>query len=97
VSQKVTITSAAVKVKTGTGKRSGQPYEMREQEAYIDTGHAFPDRFVLTLERDQQPHPPGEYTIAEGFSVGEYGRLEVSRHMRLIPIPRAAPAATKAG
>ncbi len=93
--QKIIIKSTAVETRSGTSKKNGNAYEMREQTAYLDTGHDFPDRFKLMLERDQQPHPAGEYYAENALVVGEYSSLDVARRIVLKPYPvrPAAPAA----
>lgn len=93
MSQRVTITSAVVTTKEGVSKKNGQGYSMREQQAYLHIpGLDFPQSFSLNLGRDQPPYQPGEYTVDAPLRVGEYGRLDVARDLRLAPVVRAAAA-----
>ena len=91
--QKIIVKSATFETRKGTSKKSGAAYEMREQTAYIDTGHDFPDRFKLMLDRDQAPYQPGEYVIEQPLVVGDFDSLAVARHIKLTPLRPAAPAA----
>ena len=89
MTQRVSIKSTAVEVRTGVGKKSGAAYEMREQTAYLDTGHDFPDRFKLQLDKGQQPYPVGEYYIANPLVDGEFSTLAVARHLQQKLLPPA--------
>ena len=94
---KIMIDSTDVKTKNGTSK-SGAPYSIREQEAYLDTGKRFPEAIKLNLERDQQPHPVGEYSIDIDRSVyvGRFGGLELSSSPVLVLFSTSVPAASAA-
>lgn len=88
---KIEVKSADVNVKSGTSKKSGKPYSIREQVAYLHVqGEAYPQRCVLQLEDDQQPYAPGVYDTANELYVGDFGRLSVSRRMTLQPVRKAA-------
>lgn len=94
MSQRVTITSAVVTTKEGTGKQSGKPYKMREQTAYLHlAGVDFPQVFTLSLGDQQPPYQPGEYIVEAPLRVGDFGRLEVVRDLRLAPMVKAAAPA----
>ena len=90
---RIEIVSGAVETRKGTSKKTGEPYEMRQQEAYLHNGHAYPDRFPLDVPKDSdrqflQPYAPGFYTLAPGsIGVGDYG-LEINKfEMRLLRLP----------
>lgn len=86
MSQRVTITSPIVTTKEGTSSRTGKGYKMREQTAYLHLpGVDFPQVFTLTLGDAQPPYQPGEYTVEAPLRVGDFGRLEVARDLRLVP------------
>jgi len=88
---KIEVKSSEVNVKSGTSKKSGKPYTIREQPAYLHVaGEAYPQRCVLQLEDDQQPYAPGMYETADELYVGDFGRLAVSRRMTLHPVRKAA-------
>jgi len=88
---KIEIKSGEVKVKSGNAKRTGIPYTIREQEAYLHVpGAAYPERCVLNLEDGQEPYAPGIFETANELYVGDFGRLAVSRRMVLTPARKAA-------
>lgn len=83
---KIEIKSAEVNVKSGTSKRTGKPYSIREQVGYLhQDGEAYPVRCVLQLEDQQEPHAPGLYETSNELTVGDFGRLAISRNLRLVP------------
>lgn len=89
---KIEVKSADVSVKAGTSKKTGKPYSIREQGAYLFVkDEPYPHRCVLQLDDAQEPYAPGIYDTADEMRVGSFGRLEVSRGMRLV-----ASAARKA-
>ena len=85
--QKIIIKSTSVEVKKGDSKRTGKPYEMHEQTAWLATGRDFPERCILSLDRDQKPYQPGEYYIDAPLAVGDFSALTVARHFVLKPWP----------
>jgi len=88
---KIEVKNSEVKVKSGNAKRTGRPYTIREQEAYLHVpGAAYPERCVLNLEDDQEPYAPGIYETSNELYVGDFGRLSVSRGMTLAPVRKAA-------
>jgi len=88
---KIEIKSGEVKVKSGNAKRTGKPYTIREQEAYLHVpGAAYPERCVLNLEDGQEAYPPGMFETSNELYVGDFGRLAVSRRMVLSPVRKAA-------
>lgn len=86
---KIMVKETTVHTQKGVAKRTGKPYEMRSQTAYVDLGKAFPTEVKLTLGDDQQPFVLGDYTLTrECFTVNQYGELSLAlRNMR-----PAAPA-----
>ena len=83
---KIEVKSAEVGVKSGVSKKNGKPYSIREQRAWLhNASDPYPQGCVLQLEDSQEPYPPGMYETADELRVGAFGRLEVSRSMRLIP------------
>lgn len=87
----IEIESTELKVKTGTSARTGKPYQIREQTAYVHIPPAkYPQPIKVTLEDDAQPYPPGQYQLDDSsFFVGRYDDLQM--RPRLIPAP-AKPA-----
>lgn len=88
---KIEVKSSEVKVKSGNAKRTGNPYTIREQEAYLHIqGAAYPERCVLNLEEGQEAYAPGIYETGNELYVGDFGRLAISRRMTLTPVRKAA-------
>lgn len=84
---KIEIKSVDVNVKSGTSKRTGKPYSIREQVGYLHVeGEAYPVRCVLQLGDEQEGYAPGLYDTASELAVGDFGRLSVSRGLRLVPV-----------
>ena len=96
----IEITSQELNVKSGTSNRTGKPYHIREQTAYLHKkGQAYPDKFVISLESDQAPFPPGNYDlIPESFYIDRFSQLAV--RPKLVPRPaenkQPSPAQAKA-
>lgn len=66
----------------------GDRGEMRlySQVAYAHLGGKFPVEMSLPLEEGQPYYTSGMYFIhASSFKVGNYGRLEFDRNIKLIP------------
>ena len=83
---KIEVKSADIGVKSGTSRRTGKPYTIREQTAWLHlASEPYPQRCVLQVEEGQEPYAPGFYETADELRVGSFGRLEVSRSMRLVP------------
>lgn len=84
---KIEIKSNDVNVKSGTSRRTGKAYSIREQVGYLhQDGEAYPVRCVLQLDDDQQGYAPGLYETSNELTVGDFGRLSASRNMRLVPV-----------
>lgn len=74
----VEVKSADVITKSGTSKKTGQGYSIREQEMYADLGLAYPVRIVLGLGKEQAPFAAGRYVLDKTcFRVNNFGGLEV--------------------
>jgi hypothetical protein len=96
---KVEIQSDAVDDRSGKirrGDRAGEDYRIRQQEAWLHNGRAYPERFVIDLG-DQPAFPRGFYEIAPAsLEVGEYGRLQFGRRLQLLKLADEKPANVKA-
>lgn len=93
---RIVVKSTEVQSRSGNAKRSGKPYTMRTQHAWVDLGKAFPQEVRITLGDEQAPFPVGEYTLSpQCFLLNQWGELGVSlQHMT----PRKADASlAKAG
>jgi len=79
-----------------SGVKDGKNWTIRNQEGYLHNGHAYPDRFTLSLGRDEtgkdrDAYAPGFYSLAPGsVEVNrEYGQLAISRSLVLVRLPDA--------
>lgn len=94
---KVEVESTLFSEKSGTAKKTGKPYTIREQGAWLHTvdDHGkpskYPQKFNVMIE--DAPYQPGQYLLHPScIGVGEYGRLIITR-AKLVPV--SAPAASK--
>ncbi|MCB1561414.1 MAG: hypothetical protein KDI75_10030 [Xanthomonadales bacterium] len=90
---RIIIESAAVHQKDGTSARTGKPYTIREQDAWLDTGDSYPAKISITLGDNDWPFQPGEYIITNPLQPGRFGRLEVPRDLGLVPLASVKPKA----
>lgn len=90
MSIKIEIQSNAIDERKGTiqrGERAGQEYHIRQQEAWVYNGKAYPERIVIGLGRDGVAFPPGMYEIdPASLEVGDYGQLQFSRELKLLKL-----------
>ena len=88
---KIEVKSAEVGVQSGTSKRTGKPYSIRKQVAWLHTeGEPYPQRFELQLGDEEKPYEPGLYETENELFVDarNFNRLGVSRSIQLV---RVAP------
>lgn len=94
----VVIRSAATTSRKGfykSGSKQGQPYEMVEQEGWVNMPNGEVRRLQLLLQDGARPYQVGDYQLApESFVVGDFGRLEIGR---LVLVPAAAAVRKVAG
>lgn len=95
---KITITSTAIQTKSGTSNKTGKPYEIREQAAWIhlvgEDGkpHPYPTQMMLMLEKNQHPHGLGDYILhPSSIQSGRFGSLQIKP--LLLPAQQAVKAA----
>ena len=85
---KIQVISDAVEERGGTiqrGERKGEEYHIRNQEAYVHNGHAFPERFTISLGQDRPAYAPGMYYIDPAcIEVGDYDALRFARSLQLM-------------
>lgn len=96
---KIEIAQQAVETRNGTSKRTGQPYTIHEQEAYLhQEGKPYPTPMKLNIEANQQgipqPFAPGIYTLSpDSFYIDRYGSLAVKPRL----VAQAPQEVKKAG
>ncbi len=89
----VRIVNPAVKELKGVSKTTGRDYHIRTQQAYafcIDQQGViaeFPDKFEISLDRDQPPYAAGTYQLHPSA-------VYINREGRLAVAPRLMPASS---
>lgn len=76
---KIEIHSNAVEEQSGISKRTGQPYSIRKQQAWVSLpGQPYPRMIKIPLGRDQVPYEPGNYLLDRtSFEVNRYDELGI--------------------
>jgi hypothetical protein len=83
----IEITDSTVDTREITRKETGEVLVFREVTGWARLGGPYPERFKLSLERDQPAPAPGKYEIrAESLFVNRYGNLEIQRRPKLHPV-----------
>lgn len=83
----IEITSTHVDVRNGTSQRTGKPYSIYEQQAYMHTGEPYPVRIKINLESGQNAYQPGNYDLhPSSFFADRFGSMSV----RPVLVPRPA-------
>lgn len=99
---KVQIETTMIDVKNGVSPKTGKPYSIREQEAWVQTydkegkPHRHPQKFKLTLDDDQpNAYPLGDYIIdPASIYIDRFGQLAIRARLRASLA--SAPAQPKA-
>lgn len=88
---KVSITTVAIQTKSGVSNKTGKPYEIREQPAWIwlhdEQGkpQPHPVTFMLMLEKNQAPYAMGDYVLTPGsIRSGRFGSLQIKPELRKV-------------
>jgi hypothetical protein len=82
MSVKGTIQSEEVITKSGTAKKSGKPYAIREQTIMLTMGNGEVRRFSLTLDDNAQPLPKGNYAPGPNAAFLDGYDLKISNRAR---------------
>lgn len=95
---KIEIVNVNVRNQSGTSQRTGKPYSMNKQEAFLHIeGQPYPVRFEFNLAEGATPFQKGFYTLSDkSFMVDRFGSLGVSGQLELVPLVanhQARPAA----
>lgn len=95
---KVQVETTVFDLKQGTSAKTGKPYSIREQEAWMfgygrdGKPQPHPQKIKLTLDDDQQPYEVGTYQIdPASLYVDRFGQVAI--RVRLRAIAQAAKAA----
>lgn len=98
---KIQVETMIVDAKNGTSAKTGKPYSIREQEAWMfgfdreGKPHPHPQRIRLTLDDDQQPYPVGTYQLdPASIYVDRFNQIAIRARLR--SVAQVAPAQPKA-
>jgi len=86
---KVQVETTMVDLNQGTSAKTGRPYSIREQEAWMfcygrdGKPQPFPQKIKLTLDDDQQPYASGTYQIdPASLYVDRFGQVAIRVRLR---------------
>lgn len=86
---KVSVETTVVGEKRGVSAKTGKPYAIREQEAWMfgydreGKPHPHPQKCKLTLDDDQQPYPLGTYVLCpSSLYVDRFGQIGIRARLR---------------
>lgn len=84
------IHSNMVHERKGKSQRTGNDYNIRTQEAWVQIGDApYPQKTKITLGDGQTAYHPGNYELHDrSFSIGKYEAFQCEPF--LIPLPAAS-------
>jgi len=95
---KVQVETTVFNLKQGTSAKTGKPYSIREQEAWMfgygrdGKQQPHPQKIKITLDDDQNPYEVGTYQIdPASLYVDRFGQVAI--RVRLRQIAQAAKAA----
>lgn len=88
----VNVEEARIDTKSGTSRKSGKPYSIDEQTAFVTLPNGERRRITLSHESGDAPLAVGVYQPKpSAFWVGDFGALSIStRAKHWEPVPRAA-------
>lgn len=95
---KIQVETMVVAAKNGTSAKTGKPYSIREQEAWMfgydreGKPHPHPQRIRLTLDDDQKPYEIGEYILdPSSIYVDRFNQIAIrARLRRPVQVAKAA-------
>lgn len=98
---KIQVETMVVDAKNGTSAKTGKPYSIREQEAWMygydreGKPHPHPQRVRLTLDDDQKPYEVGTYQLCpSSIYVDRFNQIAIRARLRAVA--QVAPAQPKA-
>lgn len=88
---KVTITTTALQTKSGISSKTGKPYEITEQPAWIflidqnGKPQPYPVQIMLMLDKGQHPYSLGDYVLhPSSLQSGRFGSLQIRPDIRKV-------------
>lgn len=95
---KVLVETTLVDERRGVSAKTGKPYQIREQEAWMfgydrdGKAHPHPQKIKLTLDDDQQPYQIGSYILdPASIYVDRFGQVAIRARLRA-PVQQAKAA-----
>lgn len=86
---KIAITTTALQTKSGISSKTGKPYEITEQPAWIflvdqnGRQQPYPVQIMVMLEKGQHPYPLGDYVLhPSSVQSGRFGSLQIRLDIR---------------
>lgn len=74
-------------IKQVVSKKTGEIFNICEVQAYAHGLDKYPQAIAFSVEKGQQPPPPGTYELDFGsFYVGKFGQLSLKSALKLKPI-----------
>lgn len=93
----IEVRNESIDGKHGTSRKTGKPYSIYEQMAFVSLPSGETRRITLQHEEGDKPLPVGKYEPkASAYWVGDFGALSIStraKHWEAVK----APALAKAG
>ena len=92
----VEIEKAEVQEINGVSAKTGKPYSIRKQPAYIQlAGEKYPQKFNVPLFDNAQPYPAGKYhlDLSDCLYINNFGDMSLSKSINLKPAVQAAKTA----
>ena len=72
-------TDSLIDIIQGNSQKTGKPYKMVKQEAWLHTGHGYPTRVYIPLRdinetlAENASYPAGSYLLGDAIDVGGWG------------------------
>ncbi|HEY0491075.1 MAG TPA: single-stranded DNA-binding protein [Telluria sp.] len=93
----VDVREAKIESKTGVSRKSGKPYRIDEQTAFVTLPNGETRRITLSHEEGDAPLPVGQYQPkASAYWVGDFGALSISTRAKHWEPVAVAKATTRA-
>jgi hypothetical protein len=90
---RIEIKSTDVQHRTGTSKRTGNPYELFEQRGWLHGAKDYPTEVSFILDKGQTAFAPGFYFVGpEACQIDRFGAVTLNL-AKMRPIPRSADKA----
>jgi hypothetical protein len=80
---KIEVREAQINTKSGVSRKTGKPYQIDEQPAYVTLPNGEIRRVTLSHEAGDAPLPVGQYVPkASAYWVGDFGALSISNRAK---------------